>query len=148
MMTVIGSEVVPVVIWFSCVWCLASLYSGKFPHPGKFPYPGNFPYPGFLHEVSHVLFQAFHIVENIHILKNVHIMENAHILEIFFNVSYFRTLSKFQYASLIGRRKQIYRPDYNLYVYSLHPWLKFRTKGLIMGCIYHEVSEELTALHS
>ena len=45
-----------------------------------------------------ILYQAFHILENLHILVNILI------------VSYFPTLSKLQYSSMIniGRRKHIY----------------------------------------
>ena len=85
----------------------------------------------------------FHILRIFDILEIIGILENSDILDFYMNfytfflpglpypgnfpeygniliMSYFRTLLKFQYESLIGRRKQIYRQVYNIYAYALH----------------------------
>ena len=83
---------------------------GNFYTQGNFRIMANFHILDFYIDYYTLLYQAFLI------------LENFHILEIFLFVSYFCTLSKLQYASMIniGIRKQIYLQEYNIYAHALH----------------------------
>ena len=62
----------------------------------------------------------FHNQDNFHIQEISHIPEILHILENILIMSFFCTLSKLQYTSMIGRIKKIYCQAYNIYAYGLH----------------------------
>ena len=76
-----------------------------------------------IQEIFYIL-EIFHTLEIFHIMDfymnfDMFLYQAFHILESFLIVSYVCTLSKLQYASLIGRRKNIYRQVYNIYAYVI-----------------------------